>query len=194
MTQPMDKITFQNIVRIIVLKPTTELDIVFDQEKYKHIFSFPILYGIILGFSKTINKTGVANFSDLTVTSIGPIISSILITLIACFVYSWVIYFISKSLKGEASIDMTYGLVSYSLIPMIIGVIFYLMLKLFTYSYGPGYSINIFIFYSQIIFVLWSTIILTLGNAFINGFSMIRSLAATSWYFILFILSIIFAK
>ncbi len=190
----MDKITFQNIVRIIVLKPTTELDIILNQEKYKHLFSFPILYGIILGFSKTINKTGVANFIDLTATSIGPIILSVLIILISCFVYSWVIYFISKSLKGEASIDMTFGLVSYSLIPMVIGGVFYLMLKLFIYSYGQDYSINIFIFYSQIIFVLWSTIILTIGNALINGFSMVRSLAATSWYFILFVLSIIFAK
>jgi ABC-type multidrug transport system permease subunit len=153
-------ITLKEIVRIIVLKPTTEIYPLLNQEKYKYATIFPLLYGIIVGISKSISKVGLHNPAHLIAQSIISIPSMILFTFLFCFIYAWIIKFISNMQQGTASISMIYGLITYALVPMIIGAIFYLIFKLFVYSndsllqfFASNYR---FFYYSQSIFVLWS--------------------------------------
>ena len=192
------EITFKEIVRIIVLKPTTEIDILLNQVKYKHIYLFPVLYGVIAGISKSVSKLGVSNIPHLLADSASSIALMLLYTFLFFFIYAWIVKFISNSLLGIASINMTYGLISYSMIPMIIGAIVYLFLKIFVYSDDSLLqsinSINLFIYYSQIVFVLWSFFILIIGNAFINSFTMVRSFISSTGLVIVLILLAIFGK
>lgn len=87
--------------------------------------------------------------------------------------------FISSLLKGDANLRMTFGLITYATIPMTIGAIFFLIIKLFFLSSGST-SVIYIIYYGQLIFVMWSLFILVIGNALINSFSVLRSFISSA--------------
>ncbi len=183
-TRAMQDLTFKEIVRIIVLKPTSEIDIVLNQVKFKYIYLFPALYGVITGISKSVSKVGLSNIPLLLTNSLYSILIMTAFTFVFVFIYAWIIKYISNLLQGIANINMTYGLLSYSLIPIIIGALIYLSLKILFYTNGSLRSsidsFNQMIYYSQILFVFWSLFILIIGNAFINSFSMARSFISSA--------------
>jgi len=180
----MQDLSFKEIVRIIVLKPTSEIDIVLNQVKFKYIYLFPALYGVIIGISKSVSKVGLSNIPLLLTNSLYSILIMTAFTFVFVFIYAWIIKYISNLLQGIANINMTYGLLSYSLIPIIIGALIYLSLKILFYTNGSLLSsidsFNQMIYYSQILFVFWSLFILIIGNAFINSFSMARSFISSA--------------
>ncbi|MEO8147103.1 MAG: YIP1 family protein [Bacteroidia bacterium] len=197
----MNEITFKEIVSIILFKPTTEIDLLLNQPKFKHVYIFPVLYGIFLGMYLAAGQVGLSNLQHLISVSIGSILSKTLFVVLFCFIYSWLVLFISNSLQGTANFNMTFGLMSYSMIPMVIGSILHLVFFLIGYSCAPLIQSDAmltimirFIFLSQFVFVLWSVFILVIGNAFINSFSMTRSLISSAGLIILFAAWIIFRK
>ncbi len=166
------------------------------KEEKTPVYVYPLLYGLIFGISFTISKFGVANINTLFDHLPFILFSRTLITLISCYVYAWIILVISWFFKGVSNINLTFSLVSYSLLPMIGGALLFLLLKLILVTVDISvYSlqlVNIFIFYFQYIFVLWSIYILTVGNAMINDFSKLKSFVASAGIVIVIIAIIIF--
>jgi hypothetical protein len=189
-------ITFRQIIRIIILKPLTEIDLILNQEKYKYAHLFPLIYGIITGFSKSLSIFGFANLNDLVYNSVQSILFMLFLSYLFCFIFSWIVTFSSNLLKGISNFNMTYGLVTYASTPIIVGSTTALVLKIFLYATNQSpETINIsnFIIYNtQLIFVIWSLFIIVIGNAFINSFSMLRSFISSALLSVLIILISIF--
>ena len=176
----MNEITFNEIVRIIIFKPTTEIDRVLNQVKFKYVYLFPVLYALLGGLS--------LSFDHGTIL-LSTISSRLFFTYLISFIYSWIVFFISNSLKGSANINMTYGLISYSFIPLILGTTLFLLLKILFAICGVSIQtitlLNYFIYYSQIIFLIWTLFLLVIGNAYINSFSILRSFISSAGYILL---------
>lgn len=172
-----------SMLRKFVINPLDGYEKILIPENNKLVYLLPTLYGLIYGASITISKFGLTHFGSVLGHLISDTLLKILFVFIFCYVYAWIILFISQLLKGISNINLTFSLVSYSLIPMIIGVALILAFKVIIDSIDLSkqslYYVNMFLFYFQYLFVLWSLYILIIGNAMINDFSKIKSSIAT---------------
>jgi len=186
----MGKINFKRIIHLVILKPLDGFEAILIQEKYNLFYFFPFFYGAIIGISKTFNKF--LFLKSATPFKMGYILGDSLVTIISmagvtilfCFIYSWIVFFLSLLLKGLSNFKMIFSLVLYSLIPMIIGAVFLFACKLILLaSVSPGQlfeAITLFLYCFQIVFIFWSLYILLIGNAMINDFSIAKSFLSSS--------------
>jgi len=171
------EITITNLMVSFLIKPIKGFNKILNQPKYNYIYLLIVCYGLFQGINKTLSEYDVSRFDLFLTKSIGAILIAIISIFIICFLYSWIIYFIGFSLKGLANYRMTFTVVCYSLIPLIVGSILIIFSKI-VYLNFSGISIetfNSFIYYFHGLFIVWSLYTLVIGYSLINKFSILKS-------------------
>ncbi len=161
-----------------------DFEVVLNQPKYRYVYLFPVLFGLLLGIINFLNRIilGVEpHFSGL----LSSALKEIIIYLIVCHIYSWIVFVISNLFKGFANSRMTFAVVSYSMIPLIIGSFLILVLKIGFYEMGY-FGISWMLYFIYLAFLTWTIYVLTIGNSIINKFSFVKSFVASSSLIILY--------
>jgi len=181
----MDNLNFMKIVKMLLDNPRKNFEIVLNQPKYKYLYLFPALFGLVLGLNGFVNKYGIVNIEPHLPELYFSVLKEIIRYLIICYIYSWIVYWISRFFNGYANGKLTFAVVSYSLIPLIIGSFLILALKIGFFSFG--YFGYFWMYYTMYLaFLSWSIYTLTTGNLIINGFSLIKSFISSSSLIIIF--------
>ncbi|MCW3788921.1 YIP1 family protein [Plebeiibacterium sediminum] len=179
-------------IKKFILNPLDRFQYNLVKENKIPVFVFPLLYGTLVAISLSLNNYGYSKIGDLLGHLPLMIITRAVLILISCFIYSWIVLLISLLLKGLSNINYTFSLVSYSLIPLIIGALIFLILKLiFITANASMYSFKLlykFIYYFQHVFNLWTIYLLIIGNAMINDFSKMKSIIACAGIITIFII------
>ncbi|MBK8884523.1 MAG: hypothetical protein IPN67_19855 [Bacteroidales bacterium] len=176
----MEEIKFVDFIKVYFKKPINALTILLNQSTHKYAFLLPVIFGFILGINDIINKSYLQTY-DLNIGSVGILISKeILIVLFACYVYSWIVVFLNSFFEGYSSQSMVFYLISYSLMPLILGSILVTILKLIAFlAFGrTEYGLIIVRYLSAIYFAFYvlTLIFLIVGNSILNGFSIFKSI------------------
>jgi hypothetical protein len=158
------------------------------KDNYKFTLIVPILLGLMLGISRLpywfIGVTH--NWILLTDMFINAFFR-IVIVVSFCFFFSWIFLNINKYWKGTANFKRIFALISYSLIPIVVGlflkfvfdvILLFLVNNISIYTARALVmmaSINPYLPYFLILFAGWSFYLLITGNAKENGFSVKNS-------------------
>jgi len=194
----MGQINLKKIIHIIFRNPIEGFELFLIYDKYKLVYLFPVLFGIVSGINRSLSKVRTQNLVYLVRHSLISACLIIVFVILYCFVYAKIVLFISHLLKGLSNLKMTFSLVMYSLFPMIIGTTLILVFQLILYfndiqPQSLGF-INVLIYGFYLVFILWSLYILVTGNALINEFSTLKSFLSSVGIAVVMIAVVIIVK
>jgi hypothetical protein len=180
----MNEFKFVDFIKVYFQKPIETFAILFNQPKFKYVYLLPIIFGFILGINDIINKSYLPVFDfNLGLVCIS-ITKEILITILACYIYSWIMLFLNSLFQGYSNQSMAFAVISYSLVPLIVGYILITIIKLIAFSvlglteYAQIITRLLYIMY--LAFYIVTIIFLIIGNSISNRFSILKSIIPSS--------------
>ena len=178
--------------RLLFFPPKQDVINIAVEKRNRFVVLIPIIFGIMIGFFKTVSNYDSANIEYWYGLLVSNIISSILLTLVGVFLYVLLVQFLSSMFKGISNYKMTFTMFSYSLIPVIIGWLLISVISMIMMLYPIKYTNAITLIdvrnIIQRIFMLYGIIILVRGVGIINQFSIIKALISSVGLIILLLI------
>ena len=180
----MEQLRFIDFIRIYRQLPKEGFNTLLNQTKYRYIYILPVLLGLFLGFNDVLNKYYL-NSSDINAGLIATsIIKEIIITMIFCYFYSWIVQTLNNLFQGVSSQSLIFAVLSYILVPVIFVSILISILKIILFSvFGlqEYYRfISIFLYLLYLGFYIVSIVLLVIGNSIASKLTIIKSIIASS--------------
>jgi hypothetical protein len=184
--------------KTLTLHPLRDISSILALGASKQIYFFPIVYCMVVGISKYLSMAGMTFRPHLFIEAFTSTFILLLGIFIFCFIYSCIVWFISVSLKGIASVGMIFTLAFYSLTPMIMGAVIILLLKIIWFSSDflikNSENFTLFIFFFQYVFIIWSICVFIIGNKVLNQFSIMKSIISSIGLLVIFAIVVVYQK
>ncbi len=164
----MSKNKFVDFIKIYWQTPQKIFTTLLNQPKYEYVYLLPIILGFILGVNDIMNKSYLPSFDINLGLVFVSIIKEIIITLLACYIYSWIMLFLNNLFQGYSNQNMLFAVIAYSVVPLIIVFIFITILKLVIFSIlglpDYGHIITRLLYIMYLGFYIVTIIFLIIGN------------------------------